>query len=83
VVIIGIIAYLIVLQLRMTLSRYLTVSVAATFAVTIGLSGVYLGHHWLTDVLAAWTLGAAWLALVITAHRLYLTVRKQRPVATL
>lgn len=83
VVIIGIIAYLIVLQLRMTLSRCFTVSVAATFAVTIGLSGVYLGHHWLTDVLAAWTLGAAWLALVITAHGLYQTVRKQRPAATL
>lgn len=83
VVIIGIIAYLIVLRFKTTLSRCLTVSVASTFAVTIGLSGVYLGHHWLTDVLAAWTLGAAWLALVITAHSLYLTVRKQRPVATL
>ena len=27
-----------------------------------GLSRVFLGHHWLTDVIFAWLLGAAWLA---------------------
>ena len=78
VVIAGIVAYLIILRLKTARSRILTGAAAAVFAAAMGLSRVYLGHHWLTDVLAAWALGAAWLALVITAHRLYLTVRKRR-----
>jgi membrane-associated phospholipid phosphatase len=78
VVIAGIVAYLIVLRLRSQRVRTLTVILAALFAATMGLSRVYLGHHWLTDVLAAWSLGAAWLAMVITAHRLYLTARTHR-----
>ncbi|WP_284762510.1 phosphatase PAP2 family protein [Arthrobacter sp. efr-133-R2A-63] len=75
-VIAGIVAYLIILRCRSRRARAWTVTGAALFALTIGLSRVFLGHHWLTDVLAAWTLGAAWLVLVITAHRLYLTARK-------
>jgi uncharacterized protein (TIGR03382 family) len=78
VVIAGIVAYLIMLRLKTPRSRVLTAALAAVFALSMGLSRVYLGHHWLTDVIAAWALGLAWLALVITAHRLYLTVRKQR-----
>jgi undecaprenyl-diphosphatase len=81
VVIAGVIAYLIILRLKTARRRVMTAAVAVVFAVTMGLSRVYLGHHWLTDVLAAWTLGAAWLAIVITAHRLYLTVRKHRAAA--
>ena len=42
----------------------------------MGLSRVYLGHHWLTDVLVAWALGLGWLTMVITAHRLLLTLQK-------
>ncbi|MEQ4567452.1 MULTISPECIES: phosphatase PAP2 family protein [Micrococcaceae] len=80
-VIAGIVAYLVILRLKTLRARVITVAVAAAFAITMGLSRVYLGHHWLTDVLAAWAIGISWLALVITAHRLYLTVRTRRHTA--
>jgi membrane-associated phospholipid phosphatase len=77
VVIAGIVAYLLVLRQRSGSARALTIVAASLFALTVGLSRVFLGHHWFTDVLAGWALGGAWLALVITAHRLYLTTRKR------
>ncbi len=76
-VIAGIIAYLLVLRQHRRRSRLLAIAAAGLFAFSIGLSRVFLGHHWLTDVLAAWLLGAAWLAMVITAHRLYLTATRR------
>lgn len=81
-VIAGIVAYLLLLRQCSRTTRVLTITVATVFAATIGLSRVYLGHHWFTDVLAAWILGTAWLAVVITAHRLYLTTRKDTGQAT-
>ena len=70
VVIAGVVAYLLVLHLESRKAKVLTVLAAVVFAGAMGLSRVYLGHHWFTDVLVAWTLGLAWLAVVITAHRL-------------
>lgn len=78
VAVVGIIAYLLILRQKTIRARVLTVGAAVLFAITIGLTRVYLGHHWFTDVLAGWLLGTAWLAMVITSHRLYLTVRTRR-----
>lgn len=77
-VIAGVVAYILVLHLGSKWSRTVAIVVAALFAIAMGLSRVYLGHHWLTDVVVAWTLGLAWLAVLITAHRLLFTLRDRR-----
>ncbi|CEA07142.1 phosphatidylglycerophosphatase B [Arthrobacter saudimassiliensis] len=74
----GVFAYLVLLYSRSRAVRIVAVAGAALFVVGMGLSRVYLGHHWLTDVLVAWTLGAAWVAVIITAHQLFLR-RRRRP----
>ena len=75
VTVIGVIAYLLILRQTTFRAKTVTIATAALFAFTTGIDRIYLGHHWATDVLGAWMLGAAWLALVITAHQLYLTAR--------
>jgi len=75
------IAYLLLLHLTSLLWRIMSVALAVVWFITIGLTRVFLGYHWLTDVLAGWLLGLAWVSVVISCHRLYLTVRRDRPSA--
>ena len=70
-----VVAYLLLIETTATWQRVVTVTVAVAFVVAMGLSRVFLGHHWLTDVVAGWLIGLAWALLVITAHRLWLTLR--------
>ncbi len=49
-------------QPRRRLKAYL-ILLALVITVAVGLSRIYLGVHWPTDVLAGWSLGACWALL--------------------
>ncbi|MHA7156324.1 phosphatase PAP2 family protein [Arthrobacter sp. TMN-50] len=77
-VISGIIAYLLVLGAHRKRARALIIGGALLFTFLMAATRVYLGHHWVTDVVVAATLGLGWLAMVITTHRLWLTIVGRR-----
>ncbi len=76
-VVMGLAAYLLLVHWSNRRARVATVLLAGAFALAMGLSRVFLGHHWLTDVVAGWLLGLGWVVAVVTAHRLWVTVRRR------
>ncbi|WP_165927850.1 phosphatase PAP2 family protein [Rhizobium sp. BK376] len=49
--------------------RMLILSVAAAISAVVGLSRIYLGVHYPTDVLDGWLLGAGWALVVLVFFR--------------
>jgi len=43
--------------------------VLAFFVATIGVSRIYLGAHWFSDVLGAYLLGSLWLGACVMIYR--------------
>lgn len=76
-VVIGVLVYIMCLQFDILWVRITAILSGLIFVVAMGLSRVFLGHHWLTDVMAGWFLGLAWVGMVILAHRLFHLLRKR------
>jgi undecaprenyl-diphosphatase len=65
-VVYGMLAYFVILTLRSWESRVAVVCGAALLVVLIGFSRMYLGVHYLSDVLAGYAAGGVWLSALIT-----------------
>lgn len=63
-------------------ARVYVICVAALVSILVGLSRIYLGVHWPSDVAAGWALGVAWASLSWLAVSALRAVRQRRnPVA--
>jgi undecaprenyl-diphosphatase len=65
----GIMLYLLIEHTRDSPRRRLIIGATATLVFLVALSRVYLGVHYLSDVVAGWLAGGAWLIVCIGAYR--------------
>ena len=61
--VIGVLTVVVVSRLSGRVVRAVTIAVGVLLVVAIGVSRVYLGVHWPSDVLAGWLVGGLWLAI--------------------
>jgi undecaprenyl-diphosphatase len=66
----GALAYLVLRRRGPWAGRSAGLALAITMVLMVGLSRVYLGVHWASDIAGGWSAGAVWLAAAVTTHEL-------------
>ena len=52
--------------------RWVIISICATLIVLIGPSRIYLGEHWVSDVVGSYIIGTFWLIILILLYQMVL-----------
>jgi len=66
----GLIAYIVWCKVSNVYIKFAAITILALLVIGVGVSRVYLGDHYPSDVVAGWLVGAAGLSLIIWKARL-------------
>jgi phosphatidylglycerophosphatase B len=74
----GALAYVALRQPWPWVAKSAGLAIALTMVVLVGLSRVYLGVHWASDIAGGWSAGTVWLAFAVVAFEMLLRLRQRR-----
>lgn len=68
----GFLLFLVFSKLKKGLIRTVLISALSLMILLIGMSRIYLGAHWFSDVLGAYLIGTVWIFVVVLLYRKFL-----------
>ncbi|KKT35572.1 MAG: Phosphoesterase PA-phosphatase related protein [Candidatus Collierbacteria bacterium GW2011_GWB1_44_35] len=68
-VIFGFLFFVTLKKLKPSILKYSILGVSAFLILTVGLSRIYLGAHWASDVLGGYLFGAFWLLITVNMYQ--------------
>ena len=77
----GALAYIVLRQSWPWPARSAGLAIAMTMVVLVGLSRVYLGVHWVSDIVGGWSAGTVWLVSAVTAFEIFFRLRVEKGVS--
>lgn len=77
-IVFGALAYIALRQHWQWTAKSASLAIGLTMVALIGLSRVYLGVHWTSDIAGGWSAGTVWLMSAVVAYEMVLRLRQRR-----